>query len=339
MIEGKTELKIDHYKPTMKGLVSLDHVDFRLGLISMAKADGEFTLLKYKNGRAFTINRYGHLRSDYPALNEAVKALEKAGVESAEILCELYAVDDRGKPLILPEFIRTAKGADRKLENLRLGVWDLISVNGKPVVQDYEWKLREMDSWFEGCKRVYVLPWIKPESRAELKKFWDVWVTEAGYEGLVIRCNGDIFKVKPVIDVDAVIIAINKVGSNGKPVKGFSEGLVRSVKLALMDKQERFVVIGDCVVPKPPIQKALWVLMDFKVQKEDRAVYVQPLVVVQVRFNSLFHGSRVRLLEFTDRGYVEAGEMTFWKMRNPRFIRFRTDKEVNVKDLRLDQVE
>jgi len=340
MLEGKITLDIDGLKPTMKALLQIEDVEIHDGVVAVAKADGEFTLLKYsRDGESFTVNRYGHYRSGFPALDEAVEALRKANVKSAEILCELYAVNDDGKPLALPDLIRYAKGSERKLENLQLGVWNLLKIDGNNVPQDYEWKLHEMEHWFNDTCLVYVLPWTKPKTQRDLKLFWKKWVEVGGYEGVVVRSNGDIFKVKPVIDVDAVIVAVNKIGANGRPVKGYAEQKVRSVKVALMDEQERFVVIGDCTIPDTAAQKALWKLLDYKVSEDNRRVWVQPLVVIQIRFNSVFPGSLCEVMKFTDGGYVEADSLEFWKMRHPRFIRFRTDKEVDARDLRLDQVE
>jgi len=338
MIEGKLALPIDHLKPKIEALESIEAATVSQNTIAMAKADGEFTLLKYDQGEAFTVNRYGHYRKDFPALNEAAEALGKAGIKSAEILCELYAVDDEGRPVILPEFIKMARGERKKLENLRLGIFDLITVNGSQCSLDYEWNLLEMDSWFEGCQLVYTLPWTKAVTRQVLVSFWRKLVEELGYEGLVLRSNSEAVKVKPLMDVDAVIIAINKVDSTGKPVKRYSEGAVSSVRVALIDKLGRLVVLGDCTVPDRGVQKALWKLHDIKVEEDNERVFVHPFVVIQIRFTSMFRGSLCEILTY-DGKYRQVGEIKFWKMRNPRFMRFRTDKEAVYRHIRLDQVK
>jgi len=338
MIEGKMQYPIDHLRPSMEALESIETARPGLETIAMAKADGEFTLLKYDQGEAFTVNRYGHYRKDFPALTEAVRALEGAGVESAEILCELHAVNDEGRPVILPEFIKMAKRKRRKLVNLRLGIFDLIEVNGSRYNQDYEWKLLELDRWFEGCHLVYTLPWTRAVTRQVLIAFWRKIVEEMGYEGLVLRNNSEAVKVKPLTDIDAVIIAINKVDSTGKPTKRYAENAVSSVRVALMDNINRLVVLGDCTVPDRSVQKALWKLHEIKVQEDDERVYVHPVVVIQIRFTSLFRGSLCEMLTY-DGKYRKVGEVKLWKMRNPRFMRFRTDKEAVYRDIRLDQVK
>ena len=336
MLKGKMDYPIEHLKPNMETLVAVNSVRLTEGSIVMAKADGEFTLLKYENEEGFTVNRYGHYRKDFPALNEAVEALKSAGLRSAEILCELYAVDDEGKPLILPDLIRFIKGKEKKLGNVRLGVFNLVSVDDREITQDYKWKVRELETWFHGCRLVGVLPWTKPKNIAELQDFWKRIVEEEGWEGLVVDLQ---FKVKPTIDIDAVILALNKVGSTGQPCKRWREEAVSSVRVALMDNQRRFVVMGDCTIADRSVQKALWKLRDFKISEDDKRIYVKPVVVLQMRFTSMFKGSVCEIMEFNGDKYRGVGEVKFWKMRNPRFIRFRKDKEVKLPDIRLNQVE
>lgn len=342
MFDGKSPRKVDHLKPKMKALASLQAV--HNPSFCMVKADGEFTVLSYeRGGLSYTINRYGHSRSDFPALNEVVEALDRTELREAEFLSELFAVDDEGKPLNLPKLIKYSKGQERKLENVHLGIFDLVSVNGKRVTQDYEWKLGELTRWLRTVdglrlKRAYVLPYIKPRGSEDLKRFWSFWVDKQGYEGVVIRTdNGAIYKVKPILDVDAVIIALNKVDSTGKPTKRWPEEKVSSVRVALMDERGRFVELGDCSVADQRIQRALWSLHSIKVSESEERIFVKPCVICQIRYTSIFEGSLCNILKFTGQ-YTPQGTRKFAKLRHPRFVRFRPDKKVNPTDLRLEQI-
>lgn len=352
------ELKIDHLKPRMKTLNSFNDLEPSSSLVIMAKADGEFTKLEYRRtsglssvvgtfSYARTINRYGRWRTDFPALNEVVEALDRTDLKEVEMLVELFAVDDQGRPLILPDFIHAAKGKDLELrKRIHIGVWDLVSVNGKPVRQDYKWKLEELKSWLRtesGCRleRAYVLPHHVKPSRKDIRDFWDLWVRIAGYEGVVARDGSDIYKIKPIRDVDAVIIALNKVDSSGKLTKRWVEKKVSTVRVALMDKDGRFVELGDCTIANPNAQSALWNLHEYKVSEGSQRVYVKPLVVIQIQYTSAFEGSLCRNWQFnwTSGGYVACGSRKFYKLRHPRFLRFRRDKQVCPEDLRLEQIK
>jgi len=349
MLEGKAEENIDNLKPKMKTLDSIKDIPMEPYVIIMAKADGEFTKLHYRrNGETTTINRYGHWRTDFPALNELTQALDRTNVQEAEILVELYAVDASGYPLILPNFIHAIKGSDKSLlERVHIGVWDLVSVNGVPVTQDYEWKLDELKNWLrtaEGhrLERAYVLPHIIFPSRAEhdksIRDFWNLWVKISGYEGVVVRTASDIYKIKPIRDVDAVIIALNKVDSTGHPTKRWVEEKVSSVRVALMDQKQTFIELGDCTIANPEIQSALWKLHDLKVSEDHERIYVKPLVIIQIQYTSAFEGSFCKRWKYHNQ-YVEAGSCAFFKLRNPRFMRFRSDKKVCPEDLRLEQIK
>lgn len=351
------ELDINHLKPRMKTLDSVSDLEESPSLVIMAKADGEFTKLEYRRtsglssvvgtfSYARTMNRYGRWRTDFPALNEVVEALDRTDVKEVEMLVELYAVDDQGHPLILPDFIHAAKGKDLELrKRIHIGVWDLVSVNGKPVRQDFRWKLEELKSWLRtesGCRleRAYVLPHHVQPSRKEIKDFWDLWVRIEGYEGVVARDGSDVYKIKPIRDVDAVIIALNKVDSSGKPTKRWPEQKISTVRIALMDKDGTFVELGDCTIANQDVQSALWDLHEHKVSEDSQRVYVKPLVVIQILYTSAFEGSVCRNWQFnwTSMGYGACGSRKFYKLRHPRFLRFRGDKQVNPEDLRLDQI-
>ena len=112
------------------------------------------------------------------------------------------------------------------------------------------------------------------------------------------------------------------------------------VNIALMDKDGRFVELGDCTIADPRIQSALWDLHEYTVSEDSQRVYVKPLVIIQIQYTAAFEGSLCRNWQFnwTSGGYVAFGSRGFYKLRHPRFLRFRPDKQVSPEDLRLEQV-
>jgi hypothetical protein len=88
--EAQVEINISHLKPQMKVLRGIDEIKLTSQTIIQTKVDGEFTLLRYeRNGQTFTVNQWGHLRTDFPALNEFKEAISKMPIQKAELLCEL----------------------------------------------------------------------------------------------------------------------------------------------------------------------------------------------------------------------------------------------------------
>jgi len=339
MEECIVQINIDNYKPVMKLLPSIQAIKVIPYLtVVQVKVDGEFTLLRYqRNGNTYTVNRFGHLRMDFPALNEFKTAMDKTATEKAELLCELYAVED-GKPLKLPSFIHYIKSKDEKLiGKIHIGIWDLLKIDGKTVNQPREWRYQEVASWLKGCQLVSVLPYIKPKIIFEIENFWKLYVETRGYEGIVIRQNGETYKLKPRGELDAVIIGLNKKSSYGKQ-NLFSQQQITTLHLALMTPEGNFVEIGDVASGiDHQLRKALWKLMDYKISETDKIVYIQPKVIVEVEYTELFH-SQNKIYKLTPQGYQHIGNMQLIRMRHPRLTRFRPDKQVNPQDLRLTQI-
>jgi ATP-dependent DNA ligase len=256
----------------------------------------------------------------------------KTGLEKAELLCELYALED-GKPLKLPDFIHYIKSGDPELlKKVNIGVFDLISINGQPVQQSYAWKVDEVNGWLQNCKLCHILPNMKPTTVQEVENFWNEWVEKKGYEGLVARTNDEIYKIKPISEVDAVIIAINKR-------ELFWSKQVTSIRLALMDDQGRFVEIGDCASGiTVDLRSSLWKLMDFKVGEDDKAVWVKPMVICTVQYTDVFKG-RNKVYAYDDQhGYQNVGTTELVRLRHPRLIGFRGEKKVDPQDIGLNQI-
>jgi DNA modification methylase len=332
------ERNIDNLKPNMKTLDTLDLLKLTSETVITAKLDGEFTLLSYtKGGETYTLNKWGHKREDFPALNQFTEAMNKTPLTHVEMLCELYA-QENGKPANLPTFLRYIKGKDKKLDDIHIGIWDLIKIDGYTPQQTYAWKLEEVERWLQGYTLAKVVPYIKPHTIEEVKNFWRTCVEEKGYEGLVIRNGDDIYKIKPCLEVDAVIIGINKKSGNGKDLDVLQRKEVRSIKLAVMQPDGSFVELSDCASGiNEELGKALFKLLDFKVGEDDTTIYVKPLVVCTVQYTDTFLKER-QVLKFEDGKYAKLDVKPFVSLRHPRLTRFRPDKTVNPQDLRTQQI-
>lgn len=332
--------KIDELKPIMKTLERLELLEITPEqTVVSAKLDGEFTLLSYsREGESYVLNRWGHRRSDFLALNQFVEAMNKTEVTHAELLCELYAKEN-GKPTNLPTFIRYIKGKNKDLSKIHIGIWDLIKIDGNPVSEDYAWKLEEVERWVKGCTHVAVVPHIKPRTIQDVKDFWRTCVEEKGYEGLVIRKDNQIYKIKPSLDVDAVIIGLNKKSGYGKELLDhFQKGEITSIKLALMQPDETFIELSDCASGiTAELRTSLWKLMDYKVGEDDTTVYIKPIVVCTIQYTETYLKNR-QVLKYDGEKYTQVETKPFVSLRHPRLIRFRPDKNVNPQDLRTTQI-
>ena len=331
-----TVTNLDQYKPRAKTLMNIDALAIIPNkTVLSAKADGEFSVIRFTNEISFVVNLWGTQRSNFRALNELAEFLKARSISSATLLSEMYAMKN-GEMLRLPDFEHIVKsGSSQQIdEQVFLGIFDIVELNGKAVNETYEWKLDELSTWITDKEsRVHVLPYIKPQNHVEAQNFWNIMVQGGPhYEGVFARSNGDLYKIKPILEVDAVIIAINKA-------ERFRFDEVTSFKVALMDWEGILVELGDVASGiEIPLRKKLWELMlRLKITEDEKEVWIQPYAIVNVQFTQTFTQT-MRRWKFTNGQYIADGTQQFHTMRHPRLIRFRPEKQVNPTDLRLEQL-
>jgi hypothetical protein len=341
MNEVIVETKIDDLKPSMKVLDSIEDVPIPSTI--QVKADGELEYLSYNRlgfsfteHKAYTLNKWGKLRTDFPALNQFSEAISKSHFSQMEILCELYAKQN-GKPLILPQFLHAIKGKPPQLDLIHIGVFDILSLNEQPFNEHAIYKWQTIEPYLKNCTNIHILPYMRATTKSDVYGFWKVHVHDGHYEGLVVRTALDTFKVKPAHDIDAVIIGINKKSGCGKG-NLFAQNMVTSLKLALMTPEGCFVEIGDCASGiDHQLRRSLWKLMGFKIGEDDRTVFIKPIVICTVEYTDLFKGKN-QVYELTPTGYYNKTTMNLTRFRHPRLIRFRGEKNAIPQDIGLNQI-
>lgn len=319
---------------------------------AQAKADGEFELLVYnKRGETFTKNKYGRKETPetLPALEGFVKVMRKQPIKKAKFLVEMHVFHE--KLLRVAKFIHYLKGKDHGMckgkpcEGLtpeqargfiRLGFFRMISVDGREIRESIDWQFEEMASLLAPAHPslgLLVLPWMEVKSKKDIEKAWRSFVDKTGYEGLVVRNGvGTTYKLKPELELDAVIVALNKND-------GYSKRRGTSLRLALMIDEETFVEIGDVASGiTHDLRAQLWKMKDmFGLDETGKMHYVQPIAVVCVRFND-FWQKQMPCWKFDGSRRIECGTRASITMRHPKLITFRTDKTACVKDIGLLQI-
>ena len=179
---------------------------------------------------------------------------------------------------------------------------------------------------FEAC------PYEKVSNLQEAKAFWERWVEGEGYEGVVARSRFGGFKIKPETTVDAAVIGVNK-----RPA--LKQGRVTSLALALMDKDRTLIHIGDVSSGiDPETGHRLYALVKhFKVGEDRETIYVQPFLIVEVRFFDIYPSQRPAW-KWVNGQYRPQPPRNLCTLKSPVLLRFREDKKLTPQDLRLDQI-
>jgi len=292
----------------------------------------QFSLVAYDEGQgAVIVNDWGKMRKKYPALEEFEAICRAKGYKSLKVLAEPHLIID-GKMEKLNEFESYMKSHDSsKLGKIKLGVWDLVEINGAKVVQPYAWRLQELNNTLNGSERVYVLPHVISPTKEGLKLFWDEWVTYKHFEGLVITVGEQRYRVKPIRTLDACIVGINKKAK-------LLEGEATSVRIALMDRDGDFVEVGDLgTATDREMSRTLYKLMKYVSQEEPKSYYVKPIVVVELQYTTTYVAEQAKLRWNGDR-YFKTGTVQFFSLREPRLKRFRSDKHPIPQDIPIEQL-
>jgi len=335
----KVDIDVTCYKPKMKVAKNLKDVPINFAnarnLTVQVKADGEFSYIKYeREGETFAVNRFGRKTTGLPCLVEMCEHLLKWNIVEAELLAELYSVDENDKPLTLPNLIHYLKGSDTSLQKrIKLGVFELVSLNGAKSELIYPLKFGQMFGWFNEAKLVHVLPWSEPTEFQHIQNFWNEKVEGEKWEGLVIRLNGDTWKVKPNCDIDVAIIGVNKNN------KGFEQGKAKSLKMALMNEDGSFVEIGDCSgIGEEEAIQLFELVKGFKIGEDNITVYVQPVVIATVEYIQTYPETRNKVYSIQNGAVREVGEQTLVRLRNPHVKGYRADKKACIEDVGLNQI-
>lgn len=302
---------------------------------AQAKADGEFDVLYYnKHGETFTKNKYGRVETPktVPAIADFVKVMKKQQIKKAVFLVEMHVFQN--KPLRVCDFIHYLKGHDLALRHfIRLGFFRMVSVEGKNIHESASWQFEEMQSLLGKQKRLLVLPWTQVKTKESIEKVWKSFVKKMSYEGLVIRnAAGEIIKMKPELELDAVIVALNKND-------GYSKKRGTSLRLALMIDKDTFVEIGDVASGiTHDLRRELWKFKEeFGIVETKDKFYVEPVAVVNVMFTN-FWQKDMPSWTYDGKEQVDLGNRKSITMQNPVLIQFRTDKTACVKDVGLRQI-
>lgn len=317
------------------------------------KVDGEFTVLVFRDGTAFSMNPGGTVRVGLPWLDEAAKALSKAGVKEAMIAGELYVVrDDSGRPRV-HDVCMVARNPQKPadLKRLKFAVFDIMSKDGQNVVQPFAetWKL--IQKWFGQGDLIHAVEAKSVKSIDEIQKLFEKWVEKEGAEGVVVRSDAaGQFKIKLRHTLDVVALGFTESTDD-------RHGMLHDMLLGIQRSDKTLQVLGRVGGGFTDDQRRemLSDLKDMIVESEyaevsgDNVAYqmVKPEWVMEVScldlLSSTTRGGTINrmVLDYHNngsRGYHVVSKLPLATIISPQFIRRREDKQVRPEDCGITQV-
>lgn len=297
-----------------------------------AKMDGELVCVWYEDGKTVVVTNRGTIRSGMPATDEVSERL--AGHKKVVLMGELYAADAAGRPISYMQAASILKDPDAgKDSQIRLAIFDLIELDGKRFddVSILE-KMDTVQKLFTGTKSVH--PAYTTEGT--VKDIEDLWneLEKRGLEGIVVhRPDGSLWKSKPILSLDMVIVAVTK--SHSTPDR------IGAILAATMDKEGRYRLnghIGTGLTDDQRIDFLDWA-KKHKVSEDEEYIWVDPTQSPVIEVEAVeINEKKMPALIYKDGAYVEIEKQMSGTLRFPVLKHTRPDKDPKYPDVGIEQL-
>jgi hypothetical protein len=316
------------------------------------KVDGEFTLLSVDcaAGVGVIVNPGGTVRVGLPVLEEACALLGKSGATRGIFACELYVHRTDKRPRV-HDVCRVARqpSSAAELETLRLAVFDVMEIDGKPAGPRYAETFTKIEAIFKGGTYIHPVESAHVKDLEGVQKLYERWVEGEDAEGLVCRSDAaGMFKVKPRCTLDVAVIGYTE-GTDDRT------GMLHDLLVAVMRPEGTFHVVGRVGGGFTDDQRREF-LSDLKdmpaetdyAEDNDGVAYqmVKPEWAVEIScldlINQNTRGGHIdrMVLDYKEGngGYKAVRRLPLVSPISPQFLRRREDRQVVHADLRLQQV-
>lgn len=237
---------------------------------------------------------------------------------------------------------------DKAGDQLGFKAFDLIQEGDKEYYgESYETKLNRMAEIFKGGKRVNVVPTFVGGGAEDVVTCYREWVDSRLAEGLVVRNeHGIVYKIKPRIEVDAVVIGFGERKSAYPDLGELVVGLKRD--------DGTYHLLGSVGVGFSDDERMEWhkrlskkvVESHYRYRSSEGMLirFVKPEIVVQIRcsdlqpLNSMERSIMKMVLDYQKDSYEAKGQMPLVSLVHPVFQKEREDKKVDTADVGLEQI-
>lgn len=308
------------------------------------KIDGETWFLLSQSGQVFLASPSGRvLAGDLPILKQAAK-LPEGSIVAGELYARVTGRRERVGDLAAA---LARNGADAA-EHLAFAAFDGVQLAGQPLPISYDEKLQALTGWLPKGSHMQVIEALTLHTGLEVFQHFESSVLPSGGEGLVVRhANGIIYKIKPEISLDAVVI--------GYTVKADQPQACRSLLLGLRTPDGLYVVVGACGNLGDDAQRSAWfarlqplcATSQIRRASDNGGLYqfVEPKFVAEFTLTDLqtelSDGSRplAQTATFGESGWVLSGSMASASLIHPVLQRLREDKVGDETAVRFTQLQ
>jgi hypothetical protein len=306
------------------------------------KHDGHFYLLSFDGKKATLTNHGGNVIDDLPLLKKAITIL-KDKCKDVVLAGELYLHKEVGRT----RSFDMIAALDDKSAAIYFAAFDLLSLDGEDISMDIKALDEKLNAVLSGGKSIHAVKTSFVESRKDIAALYNEIVEDGGQEGIVVRShNGPIYKIKPLITLDAVVLGF----AEGE---GSRAGMLKEVLVGLCVAKDEYLLLTK-VGNGYGEDERIKLLMELEKKKVDTGyievsgsnvafTMVEPNQVVEFSCLDVFgensKGTISKMcLSYKDGKYIAKGKQPIASVISPVYVKMRTDKKPNTDDAGLSQI-
>jgi len=326
------------YVPVDPGLISQKIMDADYYLASV-KHDGHLGILEINGETAALYNRSG----ERLAVPKVISGAKINGAKHALIAGEIVCMAD-GKTTDSRHVVTAI--ADPGNHDVRFAAFDLLSVDKTAPSVDPHERYGQLRELLKGNDEVFCIEQQRFESRKDIVSFFQK--TIPGNEGVVVRSsNGIIYKIKPTITLDLVILGFAEAA-------GEREGMLRELLLGCSIGGNTWQIITKCGngFSDDDRRNLLKQFSTMAVPSEyteisgakTAFVMIRPELVAEISCLDIIAETmggpikKMTLKDETGAGYTIAGPHNTASCITPVFQRIRVDKKADPEDAGIGQI-
>ena len=307
----------------------IDHRGVRGEFIE--KVDGMLGALVYDGKDAFFQTTTGKEMRDLPVISEYMGIFRKFKVKNAIVLGELVA---KKNGTILPFNATQSVVKTSYKENNKALVYhypfDIIEWNGQKV--NFKQASDFIKKNFTGLDYISIPQSVSGDIKV-FRKMYKALKNKVGFDGLIVRADGKIYKVKFTDTADVVVIGAGAVGLpawNKRQVSYLLTGFIDSKGIVRTSSK---IGTGFNAPRRAELYKYI---QENKWYEKSGEIFVKPKLIIEVKF------FRYRITDTpayrVGKEYIPVGNKKSITFSHPTFERLRPDKGANRFDTRLQQI-
>jgi ATP-dependent DNA ligase len=299
--------------------------------LTSIKYNGHFAILQIEKGKVKIFTGSGS-ELKIPSIQKAAESLKKDMILAGELV--VYKDD---QPTTHMEVTAALDEPDK--HDIRLAVFDLLEISGKPAHADLKRRFEELKKLLSDSI-IFPVSQMETDTRKDIISFYKENVPQQ--EGIVVRAsNGIIYKVKPTITLDLVVLGYAEDPNAEDP-------RLRELLLGFVTDDGQYQIASRCGNGFSEAERKEWITKLQKIQTatdytevsgaKTAFIMVQPQYVVEITCLDMINQTttgpvRKALLSFDDKkGYASLGNRTTISCISPVYTRVRDDKKANQQD-------